>query len=464
MAAADAAGLDTSDADAAGDPRPLQSCFDAAMADVGPWEAAPVLAVAVSGGPDSLTACLLADAWARARGGHVLALIVDHQLRAESAAEARQLGAWLDARDIAHRLLVWQSAKPDTGIQDAARQARYALLDAACREEGILHLLTGHHLDDQVETVRMRAARRPDGPGVSGMPAVAERTHCRLLRPLLGMGKDALRDHLVALGQPWIEDPSNQAPAYERSALRAAPLEPAEEDRLLDHAAAAGNDRALAEAAAARILAAHARLHPAGILDLQVDALTCPPAVRNAVIAAAVTTVGGGAWPPGPDRVGALGDDSLKADFAGTTLGGCRIDRHGESLVFSREAGRAAPSVAAPLNRPFRWDDRFDVTVEAPARETDPSTLTVGALGEAGWAGIDRNTREATKADIPPAARASLPALFRDGELMVAPHLPFTKGFPPDWRFDIRFRPGRLLTTAVFRPFAMLAVREAGIV
>ena len=95
--------------------------FAQAMAAFDPFEAKPRLAVAVSGGADSLALTLLADRWAKARGGEVLALTVDHGLRDAAAGEARQVAKWLRARQVPHRVLRWQGRKPKTGIQAAAR-------------------------------------------------------------------------------------------------------------------------------------------------------------------------------------------------------------------------------------------------------------------------------------------------------------------------------------------------------
>lgn len=123
----------------------------AALAALGGFEAAPLVAVAVSGGPDSLALAILADRWARARGGEICALSVDHRLRPDSAEEIRRLAGWLAARGVRHDVLVRAGPKPASGIQAAARAARYRLLAAWCREHGCLHLLTAHHRDDQVE-------------------------------------------------------------------------------------------------------------------------------------------------------------------------------------------------------------------------------------------------------------------------------------------------------------------------
>src|SRR5205085_12296954 len=126
---------------------------------IGGFEARPLIAVAVSGGPDSMALAILADRWARQRGGEAWALTVDHRLRPESAAEAETVASWLAARGIPHEVLVWSDAKPASGIQEAARAARYRLLAGWCRDQGCLHLLTAHHREDQAEThlIRRRA-------------------------------------------------------------------------------------------------------------------------------------------------------------------------------------------------------------------------------------------------------------------------------------------------------------------
>src|SRR5712692_9076186 len=131
------------------------------MAGLGPFEARPRLAVAVSGGPDSLALAILCHRWAAARGGEAFALSVDHRLRPESAAEVRQVRRWLRALGIPHHVLVWKrpGARPSSALQAAARAARYGLLAQWCSRRGVLHLALAHHAGDQAETVLMRLAR-----------------------------------------------------------------------------------------------------------------------------------------------------------------------------------------------------------------------------------------------------------------------------------------------------------------
>lgn len=205
------------------EPQPLDgAAFARLMAPFGPFESRPELAVAVSGGRDSLSLALLAHEWAAALDGRILALIVDHGLRPEAAREASVTASLLQGCGIECRVLCWTGDKPTGGLQEAARAARYRLLRDACRERGILHLLVAHHADDQAETVAMRAARASGPDGLAGMAALVEWPEVRLLRPLLSVPRARLSATLVSRGVAWIDDPSNIDPRFERARLRLA--------------------------------------------------------------------------------------------------------------------------------------------------------------------------------------------------------------------------------------------------
>ena len=195
--------------------------FAARMARLGPFEPAPRVGVGVSGGPDSLALCLLLDRWTRDRGGSVLALTVDHGLRAAAAGEAAAVGAFCAARGIPHRVLRVAGPAPDAGLQAWARRARHALLEAACEAEGILHLALAHHADDQGETLLLRLARGSGPDGLAGMGALRETGAVRLVRPLLGVPRAALAAVCAEAGVGGVADPSNDDPRFARARLRA---------------------------------------------------------------------------------------------------------------------------------------------------------------------------------------------------------------------------------------------------
>ncbi len=126
-----------------------EDTFDALMEGLGPFEDRPHIAIAVSGGADSMCLALLAGPWAERRGGRAVALTVDHGLRPEAREEALQVGSWMKGQGFEHQVLKWTGPKPTSGVQAHARRGRYQLLSSWCRQKGFLHLMLGHTQDDQ---------------------------------------------------------------------------------------------------------------------------------------------------------------------------------------------------------------------------------------------------------------------------------------------------------------------------
>ena len=126
---------------------------------------------------------------------------------------------------VPHRTLRWTGEKPATGLQEAARAARYRLLAAAAHEAGARHVLTAHTLDDQAETVLMRMARGSGPTGLAGMARHLVSPGLRgeeltLVRPFLDVPKARLIATLAAAGIAFAEDPSNRDPRFTRARLR----------------------------------------------------------------------------------------------------------------------------------------------------------------------------------------------------------------------------------------------------
>ena len=187
----------------------------------------PVLILAVSGGPDSTALLVLAARWRKAlkRGPKLIAITVDHGLRAEARREALAVKRLARSLGVEHRTLRWSGRKPSTGLQQAARRERYRLLAAAARQASAGHVLTAHTLDDQAETVLIRLTR---GSGVSGLAAMARiapvpgGNDIALVRPLLELRKAQLLATLRKAGIAYADDPSNRDPRFTRARLRAA--------------------------------------------------------------------------------------------------------------------------------------------------------------------------------------------------------------------------------------------------
>jgi len=187
------------------------------------WKAVPAIVLAVSGGPDSLALMWLAVRWRRAlaRGPRLFAVTVDHGLRAESAAEARDVKLLARSLELPHRTMRWTGAKPKTGLPAAARAARYHLLAQAARANGATHVFTAHTRDDQAETLLMRMLR---GSGIAGLAAMArqsERDGVLLARPLLHVAKSQLVATLKKAKVGFADDPTNRDLNFTRPRIRA---------------------------------------------------------------------------------------------------------------------------------------------------------------------------------------------------------------------------------------------------
>lgn len=419
--------------------------FAACLAPFAPFEPAPHLAVAVSGGADSLALALLAATWAQACGGRITALTVDHRLRPAAAAEARQVAAWLGGRGIAHEVLTAAAPPPRRNLQAEARALRYRLLEGWCARAGVLHLLLAHHREDQAETVLLRLARGSGLDGLAGMAALVERAQCRVLRPLLGIAHQRLCATLAAHCQEWIEDPSNRDPAFARVTLRQAAALLAGAglgaERLAATAQHLGRARAALEAAVATVLARSVMLDPAGFAWLDPDGLrSVPCAVGLRALAALIATVGGAEHPPrfaALERLFRRLSDGLGG---GRTLGGCRLLPVRDRILVCRERAGVAAAVPVPPGATVRWDGRFEIALPAEA----PAGLWLGALGAAAvTSGAGRS--------LPAAVRPTLPAMRDAHGLVAAPHLGY-------WRKDFagltavpRLRPTRPLAPAGFR-------------
>jgi tRNA(Ile)-lysidine synthase len=403
--------------------------FAAAMERFAPFENSPHLAVAVSGGADSMALCLLAHDWAVARGGRVTALTVDHGLRPASAKEAAQVGSWLSARGIGYRILRWRGEKPASAVQNSARVARYRLLCEWCRQASVLHLLLGHHADDQSETVLHRLVRGSGTFGLSGMSALVETCEVRLLRPLLSCRPAALRSLLTERGQDWLEDPSNRDPRFTRTHIRS----------LLPRLATVGLGRSVLLAAAAQmtatrsvlqeavveLLARSCRVHPTGYAEIERAAMLTAPIVAAKALARLVMVIGGSARECQADATRRAYERLFRDGQAVTTLGRCLLLGRGRHLFIYREPRNLPPPCVLSPGSALLWDGRF--RLKAFVAGEVAAQLYVRPVGEDDLKTLLSNSRMPA-GRIPPAlVRGTLPVLCDEGGLAVAPHFDYVR-------------------------------------
>jgi tRNA(Ile)-lysidine synthase len=386
---------------------------------------ARLIALAVSGGADSLALLDAVDRWRRQDGQRpeVLVLTVDHRLRKGSAADARTVTAIARARGLKVQTLVRKGPPPDSDVEAAARIARYRLLVTACRKVGASHLLVAHHEDDVAETFLMRLKRGSGVFGLAAMRPLLSAGDVAIVRPFLGISRDRLAATARVAGFTPAVDPMNADPRFDRVRVRR--LMPLLAGEGIAASSLASAARRFADFADAIERAADVMLAEAVETDDQaiawLDASRLAAAGDDVAVRAFVRiliAVGGGTYPPRFERLTPL-LGAVLAHREGRfkrTLAGCVVEwRDGRFAVY-REFGREG-TAPLPVRSGFAgvFDHRFVVSVGKGA----PAELTLAPLGEAGR----RRSVAAMPRGIPAGAAATLPALWRRGKLVAVPSL-----------------------------------------
>ena len=380
------------------------------------------IGLAVSGGPDSLALMLLAADWAQAAGKRLTVYTVDHGLRPEAPAECDMVAEIAAELGLACRKLAWTGPKPDTGVQAAARLARYRLIGAAMQADGAEILVTAHHVDDQAETVLMRLAHGSGISGLSGMALFGAFEGVRLCRPLLGVERAHLRDLVREAGLTAAADPSNADEHYERvrwrHVLPGLAREGLDAERLASFAARmARADMALMQATDAAV-ADLVFTDRFGTITFSFSGWAdLPEEIGLRLLDRTVTFAGGGAarYRLSLIEATAAGLRASAPDHA-ATLGGAALMRNDDQVLVFRELGRM-PFVDAVLpesGASMVFDGRFRISC---ATDRDAG-LVLSTAGQS----LTRAEAEALCGPIgvPMRAVAVAPAL-RDakGELVV---------------------------------------------
>lgn len=418
---------------------------DVLLAPLAPFA---VIVLAVSGGPDSTALLHLVHRWGQRQqraADSLMAVTVDHGLRAESAAEAEAVARQARNLGIAHRTERWEGPAPATGLQAAARMARYRLLSAIAMEKaagrGPTAIVTAHTADDQAETLIMRLARGSgvDGlasiPAYSNLPAVPPSGNdgaVALLRPLLSVPRARLLATLAANEITFADDPSNRDRRFERVRVREA----------LDVLETLGLTRVALQRSVLRLQAAREVLEHAaddlearavksiGGIVYEIDLAALRSAARESgvrVLRRVVAGAGGAAPPADLGAVeAALARVVDASDVPVFTLGGCIVDGARDKNMASgrvrvyREPDRdgGLPCVELAPGEAAIWDRRFRVSIS----EGYSGRVQVGPLGE-DWQPILAEHPALMQLGLPRAAARGMAAFREAGTLLAVPAL-----------------------------------------
>ncbi|QUS36803.1 tRNA lysidine(34) synthetase TilS [Falsirhodobacter algicola] len=381
--------------------------------------APPVLGLAVSGGGDSVALLALAvEAGLTCR-----AVTVDHGLRPEAAAEARDVAALCARLGVPHRTLRW-SWDGRGNLPDAARRARRALIASWARDEGVGTVALGHTRDDVAETFLMRLAR---GAGLDGLAAMSARwdegglTWCR---PLIGIGRQELRDALAERGLTWAEDPTNDDPAYDRARARAAlaalPLGLTTE-RLADVAGHLAAARRALDAATATAARHHLQVDRGDVL---IDPQGLEPELLRRLVLRGIAWIGGAGYPPRAAAV-ARALEALTVGRPASVQGCGMVAQNGRFRLYRDWS--AVRGLRVPVGA--RWD-RWRLT--GPAQDG----VTIAALGPEGLLCCPEWRAEG----LPRRSLMASPAVWEGANLVAAP----LAGRAEGWSAALDPPPGRI--------------------
>jgi tRNA(Ile)-lysidine synthase len=314
------------------------------------------LLVAYSGGGDSsgLLVALAACVKSHDLAVTLSAATVDHGLREGSLEEAFEAGALCRDLGISHAVLRWEGEKPATGIQAAGREARYRLLAEHAHEIGADLIVTGHTLDDQIETSAMRRARNPDSSGGISQAVLYDR-RIWVVRPFLGVQRADIRDYLSAHKISWVDDPSNDNVKFERVRVRKAR---ADDAPVADFDALAKARRTLA-AETARFLEGNAAIHFGRVVEFDLTHFDVDEPAHQQALLYLAAFIGGRSHVAGRETSARILEFLRSGE---TRLAAERVvfDRRTQKLYLVRER-RLLPEVVIQPGETVVWDNRFRI-------------------------------------------------------------------------------------------------------
>jgi len=379
----------------------------------------PKVAVAVSGGPDSMALAFCVQRWSSS----TFAFIVDHGLRAESAAEARQVKDRLEKMGVQTEILHWHHDPVKGRLHEQAREARYSLLLEACRRHGIGSLFVAHHREDQAETILMRVAKGSGIEGMAGMASHVVRQGINILRPFLSLPKERLVATCVAAEIAFVTDPSNSSEKFARGRLRKImPLLTAEglsvENLLLLGARAKEASEAI-DFYTKAFLERGAKIEIGGNLSVARASLCALPRfVALRALTLCLRFIHEGGYPPEPASLSTLLDNIADKTAETTrTFYGCIVSWGNEKLSILREPSAATQTLSLSGGQTLLWDKRWLVSAQRDVTQT----YSLRALGNPTHEVLDRLAPKLRHLVPQGRVRASLPALWMGESLEAIP-------------------------------------------
>ncbi len=403
------------------------------------------IAVACSGGHDSMALALLMRDWAKTNKYKMAALIVDHKLRDDSTNEAKLVKKRLNHADItAHILTRKSNNRLTTDIQNKARIIRYQLLQQWCVANNYKTIAIAHHMQDQAETFLLRLAR---GSGVYGLSAMEKSSKLKvisnepnainLIRPLLDINKTDLIDSLTHFNIKAIDDPSNKNEQFDRVKIRNNQLLfdniGLSAKRLASTAKNLRRARNALEEITNQAINKTTKFYPTGycIFDKKL-LLNQAEEIGLRALSNIITIISGGKYPPRLSKIENLYTNLINnKNFNGCSLAGTiiapsitNIKNQKKTMIIIFREHTAINDIRHIKNKVI-WDNRFllefNLSYKKILKNSQNNKIEIRKLGDLGRIEINKNKE--LSHDIPKKIMPSLPALWVGEELLFVPHI-----------------------------------------
>ncbi|MBA8758412.1 tRNA lysidine(34) synthetase TilS [Wolbachia pipientis] len=330
------------------------------------------VAVAVSGGVDSIVLLHLMTNWAKKNKLSLpIALTVNHGLRPESQKEADFVVSY--AKELGAKesfILNWEKQNIKGNIQLQARKARYKLLAEWCKNNNVKCLLVAHHKDDQAETFLLRLERGSGVDGLSSMDYKSFLNGIYIFRPLLNFSRSEIEKYAKLHQLKWIEDRSNHDLKYRRTLYRNL-LKASDNQEILTERICL---TALHMKRTAKALMHYTRLafndcvnvHDLGYIEIKLSEFyQLPEEIALRLLLYSIMAIASKHYKPRYNSLIVIFNKILQKDSnVNCTLSGCKIRKYGENILIIRESSKIQEiNVNLPLNEPTQWDNRFSCTI-----------------------------------------------------------------------------------------------------
>ena len=336
-----------------------------------PFTANPVIAIAVSGGCDSISLLLMAHRWSKDVDIKIVSLHIDHNLRQESSEDAEFVKKTAYDLGIDHHTLKWKKTEHiNSNIQAQARNARYSLLCQWCNDNNVCDLMIAHHMNDQAETFMLRLERGSGIKGLSCMSVVSYMHNIRILRPLLTLKKKELREYIKEQNHEWLEDPTNDNFKYSRNYIRkflygGIPNSQISGELLSERLYVTAQHMMTAQKILDQVYIQHlvkyVFIYPQGFAVINTDILQNSEISRRS-ISDTIQIIGTNKYPPRSNSIQSLLEHLYQGRSSIITLGHCNIKMSDNKIYLWKEPRFIGTDIVITQQQHL-WDKKFIIEI-----------------------------------------------------------------------------------------------------